>query len=318
MIKNIITHCVVAATLFMTVSTFAARRNVSQNITPEALPLSMLDSLAAASRAVTDSLNLAYIDRNCRMQDLAEPQYEDIRFSAVESAYFSFNDHQMVMQEDMVLRYEDLRHNFHFPLNAGHLTSPYGWRKKRMHAGVDIKAYRGDNIYAVFDGVVRMSKYHTAFGNVVVIRHYNGLETLYAHASQRKVEVNDKVKAGDVIALAGRTGRATGDHLHFEVRVSGQHINPQLLLDIKNLTLQPKNLYLTMRNGRVFASNSDSGEQRQAEIKEAVSKKYHTVRSGDTLSRIAINNGTTVSAICRFNNIKSTSTLRLGQRLRVR
>ncbi|MFI3302582.1 MAG: M23 family metallopeptidase [Rikenellaceae bacterium] len=305
--------------LFVSVSSFAAKHNNAiQNIESEPMPLIKLDSLVAANWIVADSANLAYIDANFRIQSPIESDYENILFTARESSHLTIHGQSKIFVDDIVLGHSDLKHSFHFPLDRGHRTSPYGWRKKRMHAGVDIKAYSGDNIYAVFDGVVRMSKYYTAFGNVVVIRHHNGLETLYAHASKLKVKVNDKVKAGDVIALAGRTGRATGDHLHFEVRVAGQHIDPELLLDIKNLSLQPKNLYITMQQGRIFASNSDSAEERKAEIKEALSKKYHTVRSGDTLSRIAINNSTTVTTICRLNNIKSTSTLRIGQRLRVR
>lgn len=278
-----------------------------------------LDSLMVVDNAKADSVTLAEIGNYLHAGSLFDSNYEEmIFFTAEQSSKVLLAEYSKVLSEDIVLKYEDLKHNFHFPLDVGHITSNYGWRRNRMHAGVDLRAHRGDNIYAVFDGVVRMSKYYTAFGNVVVIRHNNGLETLYAHASKLKVKVNDKVKAGDVIALAGRTGRATGDHLHFEIRVVGQCINPSVLLDAKNASLQQKNIYITMYKGRIFASNNDSPEQRKAEIIEAISIKYHTVKRGDTLSRIAVNNNTTVSAICRLNKIKSTSILRLGQRIRVR
>lgn len=212
----------------------------------------------------------------------------------------------------------DLREwNSYYPAD-GYITSTYGWRKSRMHAGIDIKAYKGDNLYAAFDGVVRLAKYYSSFGNCVIIRHYNGLETLYAHATQLLVEVNDVVKAGDVIAYAGSTGRSTGSHLHFETRINGHYFNPDLILDTQNRKIKDANLYITMRNGKLFASNNDSEEEREAYILKEISIRYHIVKSGDVLSRIAANNGTTVATICRLNGIKSTSILRIGQRLIVR
>ncbi len=224
-------------------------------------------------------------------------------------------EYRGVVVEDMVI---DLSaENTYYPAD-GHVTSKYGWRKGRMHAGIDIKALKGDNLYAAFDGVVRLSKYYSSYGNCVIIRHSNGLETLYAHATKLLVEVNDEVKAGDIIALAGSTGRSTGSHLHFEVRVSGNYIDPALILDTENRKIKDANLYVTMRNGRLFASNNDSEEEREAYILQQISIKYYPVRSGDVLSRIAANNGTTVSTLCRLNGIKSTSTLRIGQRLIVR
>ncbi|MFR9603268.1 MAG: M23 family metallopeptidase [Rikenellaceae bacterium] len=252
------------------------------------------------------------------VDSIENPSHYIPEFTSDESSHFTLSSSSYVMKEDVVLKYSDMAKEFTFPVDTGYVTSPYGWRHGRMHAGVDIKAHKGDNIYAVFDGVVRMSKYYSAFGNVVVIRHYNGMETVYAHASKLLVAVNQKVKSGDLIALAGRTGRASGDHLHFEVRFNGQHVNPSILLDIPNLKLQDKNIYVTMRDGKVFASNNDSSEVRNAEIKEITSVKYHTVRSGDTLSRIAANNGTTVTNLCKLNKISSKSILRLGQRIRVR
>ncbi|MFI3278843.1 MAG: LysM peptidoglycan-binding domain-containing protein [Rikenellaceae bacterium] len=187
-----------------------------------------------------------------------------------------------------------------------------------MHNGIDIKAYTGDNLYAVFDGTVRLAKYCSGYGYCVVIRHHNGLETLYAHASKLMVKPNDHVKAGDVVALAGNTGRSTGSHLHYEVRMLGHVIDPNLIIDTKNHTIQPKRLYLTMRSGRIIASNNDDEQQREAEILAAISIKYYVVRKGDVLSRIAQRNQTTVSTLCRLNGISSKSTLRIGQRLIVR
>ncbi len=224
-------------------------------------------------------------------------------------------EYKGLIVEDMVINLGE--QSSYYPAD-GHVTSKYGWRKGRMHAGIDLKAFKGDNLYAAFDGVVRLAKYYSSFGNCVIIRHYNGLETLYAHATKLMVEVNDEVKAGDIIALAGSTGRSTGSHLHFEVRVAGHYIDPALILDTENRKIKDDNLYITMRNGRLFASNNDSEEEREAYILSQISIRYHTVKSGDVLSRIAANNETTVATICRLNGISSKSTLRIGQRLIVR
>ncbi|MFI3282599.1 MAG: M23 family metallopeptidase [Rikenellaceae bacterium] len=314
-IKIKITAIGVAA-LFMTSCSSQINRQQSEDIayTTEQL----IDSLQRADIVRLHHLPIISEADMPIVETGEQPDHEPIFFTSEQSAKVQLAEYKSLLQEDLEFQYVDLSKEFRFPLDSGYVTSHYGWRRGRMHAGIDIKAHKGDNIYAVFDGVVRMSKYYTAFGNCVVIRHYNGFETLYAHASQLLVKVNDVVRAGDVIALAGRTGRASGDHLHFELRYMGQYMNPALLLDVENLAMQQKNIYLSMRSGRLFASNSDSKEIREEEIAEATRIKYHTVRSGDTLSRIAQKNSTTVATLCRVNNISSTSILRLGQRIRVR
>ncbi len=244
-----------------------------------------------------------------------EQEYEIFHFEGKDTYSVMIDEFRNTVVADLNI---DLSAEDSFYPADGHVTSNYGWRKGRMHAGIDLKAYTGDNLYAAFDGVVRLSKYYSSFGNCIIIRHYNGLETLYAHASKRFVEVNDVVKAGDVIALAGNTGRSTGSHLHFEVRAGGHYLNPTLILDTKNRKIKDANLYITMRNGRLFASNNDSEEEREAYILQQISIRYHTVKSGDNLSRIAANNGTTVATLCRLNGISSKSILRIGQRLIVR
>ncbi|MFI3292909.1 MAG: M23 family metallopeptidase [Rikenellaceae bacterium] len=315
MIRKIINTCVIAAATF---SLLSCSTDMYSAQSSKDTAYYLLDSLQCADMVPFIEPPIIAEEDMPVVETEPTPHYEAIYFDSEQSSRVLLAEYRDLLEEDLAFDYKTLKDNFRFPLDSGYVTSPYGWRRGRMHAGIDIKAYKGDNIYAVFDGVVRMSKYYTAFGNCVVIHHYNGFETLYSHASKLLVKVNDVVKAGDVIALAGRTGRATGDHLHFELRYMGQHMNPALLLDVKNLTMQEKSIYLSMRSGRVFASNEDSLEARETEIKEATSIKYHTVRSGDTLSRIARNNGTTVSALCRTNKITSTSILRLGQRIRVR
>ncbi len=272
-----------------------------------------LDSVMLQPEPIATTNSLFPIEVTHKIELIDIPQFSTEQSSRVMISEFR----QQALFKDNTLNLGELHDNFHYPAD-GHITSDFGWRGSRMHNGIDIKAYYKDNIYAAFDGVVRVAMYNGGFGNCIVIRHYNGLETVYAHATKMLVKVNDKVKAGDVIALAGRTGRSTGVHLHFEVRVLGQCINPNLVLDTTNRTLKSENLHLTMRNGRIFGSNSDDEEVREAEIKKALAKRYYVVKSGDTLSQIAQKNKTTVTRICALNNISSRSILKIGQRLRIK
>lgn len=154
--------------------------------------------------------------------------------------------------------YLDLRKmqkEFEYPVKNGKLISNYGMRGRRMHSGIDIKASPGENVYAAFDGIVRLSKPYSGYGNVIVIRHANGLETVYSHNSRNLVRSGDVVSKGDVIARAGRTGRASTEHVHFEVRVAGKHINPNLLVDTETHRLKEMPLYIQKRGSSILASN---------------------------------------------------------------
>lgn len=122
--------------------------------------------------------------------------------------------------------------SFVFPLPGAKVISAYGSRGG--HTGDDIKTKPNDTIRCVMDGIVRMAKSYGGYGNVVVVRHYNGIETVYSHNSSNLVEAGDTVRAGQPVGLTGRTGRATTEHLHFEVRIDGQHVNPRILFDMKN------------------------------------------------------------------------------------
>lgn len=189
---------------------------------------------------------------------------------------------------------------------TGHVTSPFGPRRGRMHYGVDLKLQTGDPVVCAFPGMVRISKYNKSFGNVVVVRHHNGLETLYAHLSKRNVEPGEMVTAGDTLGLGGNTGRSRGSHLHFEVRFLDQPIDPTLLFDVETGRLKSDN----------FEIHKGTFETIAAAKAAAGSRKYHVVRSGDTLSAIARRHGTSVGALCRMNGISQGRILRPGQRLR--
>lgn len=211
--------------------------------------------------------------------------------------------------------------------------SKFGRRRSRQHMGVDLPLATGTPVYAAFDGKVRVSKYTGGFGNVVIIRHANGLETTYGHLSKRNVQSGDWVHAGDVIGLGGSTGRSTGPHLHFETRYHGFAFDPQWIADFEKGELRSGVFVLKIKYlmpGSTYVSKSiededaiyKSEEEERAEAerlaKELAAAKYHKVVSGDTLLGLAAKYGTTVSEICRLNGISKTSVLRIGQRLRVR
>ena len=216
--------------------------------------------------------------------------------------------------------------------NKTKVFSPFGIRHRRRHQGVDLPLKTGDPVYAAFGGKVRISEYSGGYGNVVVIRHNNGLETTYGHLSRRDVQVNDWVSAGDVIGLGGSTGHSTGPHLHFETRYKGYAFDPQWLCDFESGTLRSgvfvlKKRYLSAASKYVPESQdeeeeillAEEQEREEAEKKaaEEAAKKYHRVKSGDTLTALAVKYHTSVRQLCAWNGIKQTSILRLGQTLRV-
>lgn len=228
----------------------------------------------------------------------------------------------------------------------GEVISEYGYRGRAMHTGVDIRTIPNDTIRAILSGVVRMSKMYSSYGNVVVIQHDYGFETVYAHCSRNLVNVNDVVKAGDPIGLGGRTGRATTEHLHFEVRVAGEHVDPTRLLDVDNHRLHHGMLYIGLVDGQILAYNSlaearqlveksnqaevaqKQSEQRAAEVRveqnvaadkaAEAQQQFYKVTSGDTLYGIALRHKTTVKKLCEMNNIRETDILQINQRLRVK
>ncbi len=217
--------------------------------------------------------------------------------------------------------------NFTMP-TMGYVTSNFGPRRRRMHYGIDLKVQVGDTIYAAFDGKVRVKQYERrGYGYYLALRHPNGLETVYGHLSRFLVEEDQVVKSGDPIALGGNTGRSTGSHLHFEIRFLGNPINPIYIVDFDNkvchkdtYTVTP-NSYRKSSKGvdiRNLASSSTTRSSSDVKNKYATgSVKYHRIKKGDTLGKIARMHGTTIGKICKLNNITSRATLRAGKSLRV-
>ncbi|MDR1403035.1 MAG: M23 family metallopeptidase [Tannerellaceae bacterium] len=149
------------------------------------------------------------------------------------------------------------KENYSFPLPGAKVISSYAGKRKN-HIGIDLKTFANDTIRTAFDGIVRMAQTYYAYGNLIVIRHFNGLETVYGHNSKHLVKPGEYVKAGTPVALAGKTGRATTEHLHFEVRINGQHFNPEYLFDMSTQQLQPKCLVCTQEKNRIVISSMDS------------------------------------------------------------
>jgi murein DD-endopeptidase MepM/ murein hydrolase activator NlpD len=189
------------------------------------------------------------------------------------------------------------------------VTSEYGPRWGRFHAGVDLRVKVGDSIRSAFDGKIRitkMGKGKKGYGYFVVIRHDNGLETLYGHLSRILVKPDQKVKAGEIIALGGNTGRSTGPHLHFEMRFLGNAFNPKKIIDFDRFVIY---------NDTYTINKKETFKELTAYVNNPA--RYYKVKSGDTLSKIAKNNRTTVSRLQKLNKLGRSTLIRPGQKIRV-
>jgi len=203
---------------------------------------------------------------------------------------------------DLLLEPIDIK-NYTNPFN-GVLTSYYGWRDKRMHKGIDIDLNKGDPVLAAFDGKVRIAnKNNGGFGNVVIIMHPNGLETVYAHLSKIKVKAGQVVLSGQVIGLGGNTGRSHGSHLHFETRYKGHAINPLMFINYHENKLYSKELsFKVNRKGiSVYPANAS----------------FHVVSKGENWNKIALEYQTSVNQLLMLNGCGKRYYLKPGQKLRV-
>ena len=201
------------------------------------------------------------------------------------------------------------------------INSQFGWRWNRPHKGLDLHLQTGDPVKAAFDGVVRYAQYNNGgYGNLVIIRHYNGLETYYAHLSKINVAPNGIIKAGEILGEGGCSGsRCTGPHLHFETRYKDQPFNPQEIIAFDKGCLSSESITLTKSNFVIGKSNSVSTTFNSKSAKAKANLKYsYKIKNGDTLLAIALRNKTSVKTICKLNNLKPESTLKIGRVLRLR
>jgi murein DD-endopeptidase MepM/ murein hydrolase activator NlpD len=272
-----------------------------------------IDSAFHGIEAITDSATADSADadglaREARLQQniesLFDPAFvqdsfalDTVRINAGRFASETWSDTARIALVDTV---NDLR--YALPAD-GYITSGFGRRRYLWHYGVDIKLYRGDSVRVAFDGVVRVTKYdRRGYGHVVVVRHRDGLETIYGHLSKKLVGSGQRVRAGEVIGLGGSSGRSTGTHLHFETRYRGEPFDPNRLVDFATGSLTSDTLVLTPADFAYLV-----------ELRKA---KWCTVGKGDTLGHIALRYHTTVRKLCILNGITRTTILRIGRKLR--
>ena len=291
-----------------------------------ALPIVGQDLLARQAPVdrrmmAVDTFQLRKLISREQAQSTASDLYDD--FSN------KFAHHTTALPDSFKINLKD----FCMPTPSRVITSNFGSRWGRMHKGLDIKVYIGDTIRAAFSGRVRVVRYEAAgYGNYVVIRHNNGLETIYGHLSKQLVSENEEVRAGEPIGLGGNTGRSTGSHLHFETRLCGVALNPALMFDFRNQDVtndyyvfrkssyERESLAANKERGKIgnggYSSDEVIGTPNTGEPMESGFVRYHKVKSGETLYSIARKRGVSVDKICDLNHIGKDVRLRPGQIIR--
>lgn len=272
----------------------------------------MLDSLFDAD--ATDTLLFGVINRKIDEVRASMPknQFEDgFAFYPAQRFYGSWNTRMLFPYTDSLYKADTLVNldlspvisgKFVFPFD-GKLTSGYGWRDSAFHRGIDIDLNRGDTVCAAFTGMVRFAGKQGGYGNVVIIRHYNGLETVYAHLWKIKCKAGDIVNSGQLIGLGGNTGHSTGTHLHFETRFRGVAINPAYIIDIESRKL--------------ISETIDLVRTKQGYAVRPCGMKFHIVKRGDNITKIAQQYGRTVKQIQAYNGWTGYVRLKAGQSVRI-
>ncbi len=207
------------------------------------------------------------------------------------------------VKDSSLLILNDKKYCGYYHPYPGPTTSGFGYRRWVFHSGIDIDLETGDTVRCAFEGRVRIAKKNKSYGNIVIVRHNNGLETYYAHLSKILVKPGKFVDAGTVVGLGGNTGYSRGSHLHFEVRYMGIPMDPTEIIDFQEKKLLKDSIWLSPKN---FGYLTD--------LKKA---RFYKVRKGDTLSTIARRNGTSIAAICKLNGITTRTVIKPGRQLRV-
>lgn len=219
-----------------------------------------------------------------------------------ESTVFQITPEEELPENQLLVIKNDSLGNYMAP-RLGLVTSNFGWRSGRMHKGIDINLNKGDVIIAAFDGMVRFAQSKGGFGNVVIVRHYNGLETVYAHLSKIKVKTGQILKAGDILGLGGSTGRSSGPHLHFEVRFKGHAINPASIISFSENQLHNDSIIIKKSKYGICAFPSNA--------------TLHTIERGDSWFDIAKRYGLSLKDLCSLNGTEKRYYLKIGEKLRV-
>ena len=188
------------------------------------------------------------------------------------------------------------------------IGSPYGIRSHRLHRGVDVNVIKDEPVVAAYPGEVTMSRYNKGgYGHYVLIKHPNGIETLYAHLSKRLLSVGDKVFPGDIVGLAGNSGRSSAAHLHFEIRFGEVNIDPTTVIDFPHWSLKPGVNNFSMKKAR------NEHRKIQAQLRD---NNYYVVQAGDSQGDVANWFNISIESLCRINDLKPGAPLKAGQKLR--
>ena len=309
--KKIIGIIVLAFTVFQ-MNTVYAQDDHERNLTLE--EISTVTIKKTNRKLVADKVNIkletAKLDSIMMLLELTE---EEDLMSPADDLYEGLWNNQFVRAYSDVTIPDSFKidlSNFSMPIE-GKITSPFGQRRRRFHYGTDLKLQKGDTVVAAFEGKIRVRQYERrGYGYYLVLRHPNGLETVYGHLSKFLVDLEDTVEAGQPIALGGNTGRSTGPHLHFECRFLGQAIDPADIVDFENsCTYDDAYIFQKTKINEVSVHNTN-----YKEIDKTI--RYHRIKSGDTLSKIAKKYGVSIIQLCRLNGIKSNYTLRIGKTIR--
>ncbi len=227
-----------------------------------------------------------------------------------------------VVPDTVILILKDMDRHFSLP-HYHRINSGFGWRGRRAHNGIDVKIDKGEPVKCAFDGKVRYAQYNKGgYGKLVIVRHFNGLETYYAHLNDIYVIPNQIVKAGQLIGTGGNTGATwTGDHLHFEMRYMDKPFDPMLAIEFDSLRLKSDTLILTAESFKMTTTHKGVPRNQKTvtpSYEIDPNATYHVVRKGDTLGHIAVRYGTSVDKLCRLNGISRNTVLQIGQKIKVK
>lgn len=220
-------------------------------------------------------------------------------FDTTACHYWTLGTNSFVSETSLNLAW-NVNCDYIHPFN-GRVTSKFGKRRRRMHYGIDIDLETGDKVQVAFEGMVRYAKYNDSYGNLVVVRHPNGLETYYAHLFALHVQAGDYVQAGDIVGLGGNTGRSYGAHLHFEIRFLGIPIDPALVIDFDKMTLRYTDVILNKRKDRIIVENA---------------ARYHQVLPGEDIYSISRLYQVHVGELCRLNHMQPDEPVLVDMRIR--
>jgi len=316
----------------------AANTTIAQNLQSAKNNSRMHANLLARQSRIQDQIKLEEAQKYASQLYEEEEPEPDIYTEGWESDRVNPYKNANVPQTKVI----DVR-GFHMPIKGNFITSPYGYRPafRRTHKGVDMRSAVGDTVYAAFTGKVRLTKFERGgYGFYVILRHDNGLETVYGHLTRFLVQPNQYVKAGQPIALSGNTGRSTGPHLHFETRFMGYAINPAAIIDFANRTTHtdsytfnknnytesrsytPSRKYAAVRSTSSSSNNNSTASKSNRKYdnktkKRSAERSTYKVRKGDSLGKIAARNGTTVAQLKKLNGIKGDK-VQSGKVLRVK